>query len=274
MHPYAAGMRWNGAFGFTVWYILIGMRADDGDASRRWKAGAVKRWLEGAWLAGLDIAFPIRCLGCGAHGRFVCAGCAEAMPKLDMPFCDRCASPGVSGVCSWCLRHSLATDSIRSPYLYVPESPIYRAITALKYRGMRAAAAEMADMLAAFLSEGGAPRFDVVAAVPSHRYRVRRRGYAQAALIASALAARLEAPLDLRGLERVTSAPSQLETESREERWGNVQGGFEAQSSFEGLSVLLVDDLVTTGATASACAEALKQAGAARVEGLCVARAP
>ena len=221
----------------------------------------------------LDALFPIRCLECGAFGRLACPTCLDAQPKLQTPFCAVCASPGVGGVCDLCRERKPAVDSIRSPYLYERGSAVYRAISMLKYGGIRIAARDMGEWLAAFMDARQAPDADVIVAVPSHRSRVRRRGYAQASLIAAALAERVGKPLDARGLERVLNAPSQLDVRSRAERWRNVQGGFAARSDFAGRRVLLIDDLVTTGATMSACADALKAARARSVFGLSVARA-
>ena len=235
---------------------------------------AVSASLSAAWDVALDVLFPIRCLECGAFGRFVCANCVETLPKLESPFCRVCASPGVRGVCVHCRERRPAVDAIRSPYLYERGSAVYRAVTMLKYGGMRSAARDMGEWLAAFIAAGRATaEVDVIAAVPSHRSRVRRRGYAQASLIAAELANHLAAPLDPDALIRVVNAPSQLDAESRAERRRNVQGGFAARRGFAGDRVLLVDDLATTGATMSACAEALKSAGARSVFGISVARA-
>ena len=218
--------------------------------------------------------FPIDCLGCGTRGRFICPMCTDGMPKLDRPFCTVCANPGAAGICSWCHAHAPSIDAIRSPYLYVPSSPIYRAITSLKYAGMRSIAPELAELLYSFWGRRRAADPDVIVPVPSHAKRVRERGYAQASLIAEQLGDRLNVPVSKDTLVRVSNAPSQLETDSREDRWNNVQGSFKSESRVEGANVLLVDDLVTTGSTASACAAALKMAGARRVIGLSVARAP
>lgn len=226
------------------------------------------------WRSALDTVFPIDCLGCGTRGRFICQECADKAPRLDRPFCTVCANPGVSGTCSWCHAHAPSVDAIRSPYLYVQGSPIYRAITMLKYGGMRSIAPEVAELLRSFLGSRRSAGPDVIVPVPSHRKRVRQRGYSQASLIAAELGNMTRVPVDAGALVRVKNAPSQLETESREARWTNVQGGFESRSGLEGTNVLLVDDLVTTGSTASACAAALKLAGARRVIGLSVARAP
>ena len=195
------------------------------------------------------------------------------MPRLIRPYCDVCASPGVARGCGFCATHPLAVDAIRSPYLYTPDSPVHRAITSLKYRGLRSVAPELAELLAEFVSARSGESADVAIPVPSHPSRMRRRGYGQAALIASELGAPLGIPVDVDALARTVNAPSQLDTESREERWTRAQANFECSASFDGANVMLVDDLVTTGSTASACASALKDAGARRVICVSVARA-
>ena len=196
------------------------------------------------------------------------------MPRLERPFCTVCANPGVAGICSWCHAHAPSIDAIRSPYLYVPSSPIYRSITSLKYGGMRSVAPEIAELLYSFWDRRHAADPDIIVPVPSHPSRVRQRGYSQASLIAIELGVRMNVHVSTDALVRVRNAPSQLETVSREDRWTNVQGSFTSESQVTGANVLLVDDLVTTGSTASACAAALKMAGARRVIGLSVARAP
>ena len=234
----------------------------------------ISRSVESVRRAALDVAFPIRCFGCGAAGRYICAECADAMPRLERPYCPKCASPGVMVRCGFCAAHPMAVDAIRSPYLYAPESPIHRAITSLKYRGLRSIAPELAGLLAEFVSQRRGTAADVIFPVPSHPSRIRRRGYGQASLIASELGERLGIPVDLDCLSRVVNAPSQLETQSREERWTQAQANFACAASLNSANVLLVDDLVTTGSTASACAAALKDAGARRVVAVSVARAP
>ncbi len=223
------------------------------------------------WTPALDILFPLRCLGCGVPGGFICAACAERMPTLEEPYCEICANPGTDGICGWCLDNEPEIDQIRAPYLYLPTSPIQKAITLLKYRGIRALAPELAGLLAQF-TEGGRARFDCIVPVISHPSRIRRRGYSQASLIASSLGERLDIPVLEDGLTRVRNAPSQLTTQSREQRWNNVQGSFASHHDLSGQVILLVDDLVTTGSTAAAAAATLKGAGALSVFGLAVAR--
>ena len=187
--------------------------------------------------------------------------------------CRICASPGVNGTCRWCRDKKPEIDRIDAPYLYVQTSPIHRAITLLKYQGVRTIAPELAQLLAAHYRRRRTT-YDVIVPVVSHPSRVRKRGYSQAALIASKLGPLLNTPVEEDMLRRVRDAPSQLQTASRNDRWTNVLDGFVCESDLTGMNVLLVDDLVTTGSTASACASALKVAGAEKVVALSVARTP
>ena len=231
----------------------------------------IEKWTDRIWNPALDVLFPIRCLGCGLPGRFICLVCVEQMPRLEEPFCEICANPGTDGICGWCLDKEPEIDQIRAPYLYLPTSPIHMAITLLKYRGIRALAPEIADLLIRYM-EGSPAQFDCIVPVVSHPSRIRRRGYSQAALIAANLGRRLDIPVLENALTRVRNAPSQLSTRSREQRWNNVQANFASQHDLSGLVILLVDDLVTTGSTAASAAHALKEAGALSVFCLSPAR--
>ena len=235
--------------------------------------GGIVQASKAALNAVLDVLYPIRCLGCFRVGRFICDGCVARMPTLDDPMCRVCASPDVNGTCNWCRDKKPAIDRIDAPYLYVQTSPIHRAITLLKYQGVRAIAPELAELLATHYRRKRTI-YDVIVPVVSHPSRVRKRGYSQAALIASQLGPLLNTPVREDVLRRVRNAPSQLQTASRDDRWLNVQGGFVSESDLSGMNVLLVDDLVTTGSTASACASALKKAGAQKVIARSVARTP
>lgn len=232
---------------------------------------AIEKWTDLIWNPALDVLFPIRCLDCGLPGRFICASCVERMPRLEEPFCEICANPGTDGICGWCLDKEPDIDQIRAPYLYLPSSPIHKAITLLKYRGIRALAPELADLLIQYM-EDSPTRFDCIVPVASHPSRIRRRGYSQAALIAADLGKRLDIPVLEDALTRVRNAPSQLSTGSREQRWSNVQGNFACQHDLSGFVILLIDDLVTTGSTAASATHALKNEGALSVFCLSVAR--
>ena len=221
----------------------------------------------------LSALYPLHCLGCGIEGSALCQTCRATLPRLVPPYCAACAQPGVDGTCDWCRRHAPAIDGIIAPFLYVGASPIHAAITRLKFEGWRAIAPELADLLSAFFDTQSVP-VDLVVPVPGHPRRLRSRGFNQAALIAVELGKRagLRVADDL--LVRTRNAPSQLSMGSHESRWLNVERNFSSNRTVDGLRILLVDDLVTTGATMSACASALKEAGASNVVGIAVARAP
>jgi len=152
------------------------------------------------------------------------------------------------------------------------EGPLLRALLHLKYRPSQDLASVFAEWLKE-IYERERWHAEMIAAVPLAASRQRQRGYNQAELIALALSKTIELPYDPRALQRTRETPSQVGLDPAE-RWINVSGAFSASPGIgSGPSVLLVDDLVTTGATLSACATALFLEGASQVNGLTVARA-
>ena len=226
----------------------------------------------------LDFALPPRCPGCGAvtdePHRF-CLACWSALAFLGEPCCARCALPfdygeGAEVICGRCLAEPPAFDRLRAAVAY---GEIARAVALkLKYGGRPGVAETMARFMARHLDASAAP---ILAPVPLHRWRIWRRGYNQAALIAGALARRagLQAQLDL--LERVKATPV-LRRMSPRERKAAVRGAFRVapkhKAALAGRAVVLIDDVYTSGATAGACARILRRAGASRVDVLCWAR--
>jgi ComF family protein len=142
----------------------------------------------------------------------------------------------------------------------------------MKYRPNRRLAAVFAAWLHELFSKESWDA-DLLVAVPLAASRQRQRGYNQVELIALALSKTIELPYDPHALQRIRDTSSQVGLDPAE-RWGNVSGAFSAHPGIvRGRSVLLLDDLVTTGATLAACASALLSGGARRVFGLTVARA-
>ena len=219
--------------------------------------------------SALDLVFPIHCVGCGREDRIICDGCVTGLPKLERPYCDICAAPGVAGVCRWCLEYPRGFDSLRSPYKF--EGPIQDAIHAVKYRRVRAAAETLSDLMAQHLDRNPV-QANVVIPSPLHPRRLRSRGYNQSELLARALGSK--SGLEVRGdlLVRVRNAQPQVEASSREERRLNVVGNFLCKEGLDGETVLLIDDVATTGSTLSECAFALRDAGASTVHALTLAR--
>ena len=227
----------------------------------------------------LDFALPPRCPGCGAvtdePHRF-CLGCWTKLVFLGSPCCARCGLPFDYGadeelLCGRCIADPPAFARMRAAVAYddIPRKVALK----LKYGGRPGVAETMARLMARHLD--GLADDALVAPVPLHRWRIWRRGYNQAALLAAALARRggFEARLDL--VERVKATPP-LKGMGPKERRETVRGAFRVagrhKAALKGRPVLLVDDVYTSGATADGCARVLRRAGAAEVSVLCWAR--
>jgi ComF family protein len=219
----------------------------------------------------LDLCFPPSCAACrdrlasSRAGPF-CPLCADAIEPVP-PGCPRCGLPGHETVCFSCLIDPPAFDGCRAGALF--GGPLADAIHALKYAGRAAVAGPLGTWLGSRIPLS---RTAKVVAVPLARRRRIERGYDQAALLADALSGAARLPRLRGALRRVRETPPQV-GRSREQRLRNVAGAFAAARRVDGEDLVLVDDVVTTGATASACAVALRAAGARSVTVLALARA-
>jgi ComF family protein len=229
----------------------------------------------------LDFALPPRCPGCGeivGEPHRFCLDCWASLTFLGDPCCARCGLPfayggeGADAECGGCLAEPPPFDRARGAVAYGDVSR--QVALRLKYSGRPGLAETLARFMLRHVGTGEAGE-GLLVPVPLHRWRIWKRGYNQAALIASALArhAGLACELDL--LRRTRATPP-LRGLGRKERALAVRGAFRlaegAKERIEGRTIILVDDVFTSGATASACARVLKRGGAARVELLCWAR--
>jgi competence protein ComFC len=212
----------------------------------------------------------------------ICAECFASFKPIEQPMCACCGRPflaaapvaGVSGevLCRLCQGKYYAFDRARSYGVY--NDALHHAILLLKYEEVVRLgdwfAARLAEIVAREGAEFGA---DVVVPVPLHPDRERERGYNQAELIARPLARRLHLKQGAYLLMRTKPRPPRLVL-SRKEHWDSVRGAYATRKGLrvDKLRVLLIDDVLTTGATLDSCARALKDAGAASVLGLTVAR--
>jgi competence protein ComFC len=221
--------------------------------------------------AFLDVLFPPRCVGCGEQGAFLCPACVEAMPRALPPRCPLCWQPQQRGeTCGRCSQARPAFAGARTLYLF--QGPVREAVHALKYNHLSALARPMAAQMAAYLEVEALP-VDIVVPVPLFGRRQRLRGYNQSALLAREVGRLLGLPLAEGGLARRRDTPPQARSVDADARRRNVAGAFAGdRRQMEGRHVLLVDDVMTTGATLDACAQALCQAGAASVWALTFAR--
>lgn len=208
------------------------------------------------------------CILCAAPSgeALFCAGCAGDLPALGEA-CPRCAGPSAGGaLCGACLARPPSFDATVAVWRY--EFPVDRLVAALKYGGRLALAAALGAALAARVA---GRRVDALVPMPLAPSRLRSRGFNQAVEIARPLARdsglRLDAGLAAR--VRDTLPQTDLPHDARE---ANVRGAFGVTRAVAGLSVAIVDDVMTTGASLEELARTLKRAGAAQVENWVVAR--
>jgi ComF family protein len=215
----------------------------------------------------------------------ICAECLASFQRVPARICDTCGQPleslqtGTPAIakeilhCPNCRPSRFAFACARSLTIY--QDSVVSAILILKYQRMDPLAKWFAKELAELARQEG-QRFqaDVVVPVPLHPARQRDRGFNQAALLAKPLARELRIPYRPVLLQRIRERP-QKRVLSIKDRWEAVQGAFAARPGghVDNLRVLLLDDVLTTGATLSACSQALLDAGAKSVVALTVARA-
>lgn len=217
----------------------------------------------------LDFALPPRCGGCGTIVDDVdsfCPDCWKQVEFLGPGGCRVCGLPlqaTDAETCGACLAKPPRLSRIRAAVAY---GDISRSIAIrFKYGRKVALARTMARYMAPLVGE--LPERSLFMPVPLHRRRLWKRGFNQSAIVARELSRRLRVPLAVDGLKRVKSTPP-LKGMSMLQRRRTVAGAFKAsaKADIRGWTVVLVDDVLTTGSTANACARVLIRAGAARVE--------
>lgn len=212
----------------------------------------------------LDALFPRRCAGCGSGAWPFCERCRGSLVALGRPRCERCGAPALRDVATCGECPPAAVTRARAAFRF--EGPARAAVHRLKFAGWR----PVAEALGVAMADACDVDADVVTWVPLSRRRRSARGFDQAqalARVVGRLRDRPVAPL----LRRTRDAGPQARRGGEERRRAMI-GAFEAHGHAAG-TVLLVDDVLTTGATAAACAEALRAAGAGDVVVLTAARA-
>jgi competence protein ComFC len=223
-----------------------------------------------AWTS-LDWVYPPRCGGCGMSGSRFCLNCLQATRIIHPPVCIICGRSQKSpGICRNCQRTPPGFTAMRSWASF--SGPLRNAMHRLKYKRDVALADTLAQPLIHLLASTDW-KIDLVTAVPASVARQAERGYNQAALLARPIALSHGLPLRLGALSKLRETRSQVGL-SAWERMQNVKNAFRADmGSVHGKRVLLVDDVATSGATVSACAQALSQSGAQQVFVLTLAHA-
>jgi len=220
----------------------------------------------------LDVFFPPRCVACAEvlpTPGFFCADCAPLLLETPSVHCERCGEPGQfeGARCPRCTQSVPSFDRAYAPFEH--EGSLAKAIHRFKYEGR----SELSKPLAQLMASGEAAQLPgTVCPMPLHASRYRERGYDQATLLAVEVAKVLGRPYDDSLLTRERATVHQVGL-SELERDANVRGAFAASSAARGQRLVLIDDVLTTGATAREAARVLKEAGAAKVCVLTLARA-
>ncbi len=234
---------------------------------------AVQKWT-------LDTLFPRECVGCGATDNALCDVCLSEIVLLKHQQCVRCLKITAQGkTCATCRPH-VELDYLLAAAHY-NDGPLKEALHTYKYDGRLDLIEVLCSLILANKELGQALESIVqsskdlsVVPVPLHRKRLWARGFNQSRSIAHRISQHLHIPIDERVVTRPMYSVPQAKLH-RQERLKSVEGIFAAPktSRLQGKTVILVDDIATTGATLNACAAALKEARAKRVIGLVVARA-
>lgn len=240
--------------------------------------------LEQWWEKILDVLYPPLCCACGrtlARDLPFCVDCANKLRLIQPPVCPVCGLPfaareGRPATCGRCVRRRPAFRQARAGFVYAQQErddPLARAVSRFKYGRLSSLARPLGALLR-YAAPMNAYAYDCVVPVPLHPSRLRWRGFNQALLLARAAfpAARVESF----ALQRVRATPPQVEL-PRKQRLANVHRAFAVSPShrrrLERARVLLVDDVMTTGATLHHCSVALRRAGVELVDALVLARA-
>jgi len=209
------------------------------------------------------------CFACGDYveglgrARF-CTTCRRKLHKVEEPLCQRCGKPIADGeLCQWCGAYSRSFDRAFSPYRY--EGLARDLILACKYKNHPELARAMGQEMAGyFCMHYKGKAIDCIVPVPIHRSRYRDRGYNQAGLIASEIGHCLDLPIRKDWLVR-REATKALKEMTAADRKASLKGAFALRGNEKGQGqakrILLVDDVLTTGATAEACAKTLQEDG-------------
>lgn len=229
----------------------------------------------------IDILLPQTCLGCKAEGFFLCASCRERIDEYRYFVCPVCKKRSVDGrLDPDCRRECGLTRYLGAPLPYSHEL-VKKLIHAFKYQRAKKIATPLSQILCEFLDKNGFQNIVAmharrihIAPVPLFDFRARERGFNQATEIAKHISNHYNIPLAENLMRKHKYTQPQADIKDKETRATNVAGAFSLrqQEFARGKTILLVDDVYTSGATMRECALTLRNAGAAEVWGITVAK--
>jgi len=197
----------------------------------------------------------------------VCSACAADLPRLQKPSCPRCATPTPSGeTCGHCLKKPPHFDAVQAVFTY--DFPLDKLIQSFKYAHRLALGAYFGRQLS-MLERIEA---DLIIPLPLHCERLRERGFNQAIELARPVSRAWHLPIDATSCTRTRNTTAQAQLRWRQ-RIKNMRGAFHCSTDLTGKRIVLIDDVMTSGASLNECARTLKLHGALEVTALVVARA-
>lgn len=231
----------------------------------------------------LELLYPEKntCFFCETHDeaindRYICQDCEKTMKKIVPPICIKCSKPvdlnAPEELCSDCRKHDHSFEMSRSVFAY--EGIVKKGIYLFKYYNKPYFYSFFGRCLVDYMKDTNYCGFNLVVPVPLHRSKLKKRGYNQSELLARYISKTTNAPYgDV--LKRVKKTPKQSQM-TKEERRKNLKNAFDAKNSkielLTGKTVLLVDDVYTTGSTADECSKMLLKNGASKVYVITIAR--
>lgn len=232
--------------------------------------GNIKYQLYRLFWGMIDLIYPPVCGGCGKNGPRWCEDCQKSLKLLVGPVCDICGLPQErSGVCYTCLAERPHFHALRAWTVF--DNPIRSALHKLKYRHDISLGEALARQMVPFIRSLDWP-IDIIVPIPLGQKRYKERGYNQVGMVALPVSLALKLEYLPKGLARQKETRTQVGL-TRNERRENVFDAFVANSSVRGKTVLVMDDVSTTGSTLSSSAHALIISGAKEVYALAISRA-
>lgn len=215
-----------------------------------------------------DFIFPKKCVSCGRFGSYICSLCLKKLEPIDHPVCPVCQRQAIGGKTHPGCRTKYALDGLVVGFRY--RGPVKLAISKIKYRWIWDIAYTVIDLLAERIWKFNIPQEFVLVPVPLHARRKNWRGFNQAELVCQILAKKFGCRTE-NLLKRKVETKTQVGL-TRDERKKNIKNAFVLNSSrVKGKTIILVDDVFTTGATMGEACRVLKQNGASVVWGMVVA---
>lgn len=221
-------------------------------------------------MLGLGKLLAQDCLLCAAASddQILCPACAAELPRRQEAHCPRCALPTPGGeICGQCLSKPPHFDATLAAYSY--DFPLDKLVQSFKYGHRLALGAYFGRQLAVLAEKTAA---DLIIPLPLHPLRLRQRGFNQALELARPVGQALHLPIDSSSCRRIRNTQAQA-TLAWRERTKNIRGAFHCAADLSGQRIILLDDVMTTGASLDECARTLKLHGATAVTVLVVARA-